>query len=61
MMIRDPATLPVHAPLAQAAARRADRDLKRLPVVDERGRLVGMVRYYKNNVCNEHTWQGTDK
>jgi CBS domain-containing protein len=43
VMIRDPVTLPAHTPLAQAAAIMVDRDLKRLPVVDEQGRLVGMV------------------
>jgi CBS domain-containing protein len=43
LMTRDPVTLAARTPLAQAAAAMADRDLKRLPVVDEQGRLVGMV------------------
>jgi CBS domain-containing protein len=43
LMTPDPVTLPAKTSLAQAAAIMADRRLKRLPVVDERGRLVGMV------------------
>jgi CBS domain-containing protein len=43
LMTRDPVTLAARTPLAQAAAAMADRDLKRLPVVDQQGRLVGMV------------------
>jgi CBS domain-containing protein len=43
LMTRDPVTLGARTPLAQAAAAMADRDLKRLPVVDGQGRLVGMV------------------
>ncbi|HET9224742.1 MAG TPA: DUF190 domain-containing protein, partial [Roseiflexaceae bacterium] len=43
LMTRDPITLDARTPLTQAAATMADRDLKRLPVVDERSRLVGMV------------------
>lgn len=46
LMTRDPVTLPAATPLAQAAAVMADRDLKRLPVVDEAGALVGMVSRY---------------
>jgi CBS domain-containing protein len=45
-MTRDPITLPAATPLAQAAAVMAGRNLKRLPVVDEGGRLVGMVSRY---------------
>ncbi|MFL5803205.1 MAG: DUF190 domain-containing protein [Roseiflexaceae bacterium] len=43
LMTANPATLPATTPLAQAAAVMADRHLKRLPVVDEQGRLIGMV------------------
>jgi CBS domain-containing protein len=43
LMTPAPVTLPATTPLAQAAAVMADRDLKRLPVVDSAGRLVGMV------------------
>ena len=43
LMTSDPVTLGARTPLAQAAAAMADRNLKRLPVVDEQGRLVGMV------------------
>jgi CBS domain-containing protein/PII-like signaling protein len=43
LMTPEPVTLPTTTPLAQAAAVMADRDLKRLPVVDGAGRLVGMV------------------
>lgn len=46
LMTRDPVTLSAATPLAQAAATMADRDLKRLPVVDAAGRLVGMVSRY---------------
>ncbi len=46
LMTRDPVTLTASTPLAQAAAVMADRDLKRLPVVDTTGRLVGMVSRY---------------
>lgn len=46
LMTPDPITLPAATPLAQAAAVMADRQLKRLPVVDEQGRLVGMVSRY---------------
>lgn len=42
----NPITLPATTPLAQAAAVMAERKLKRLPVVDEQGRLVGMVSRY---------------
>lgn len=43
VMTPDPVTLPAATPLAQAAAVMADRNLKRLPVVDGAGQLVGMV------------------
>jgi CBS domain-containing protein len=43
LMTPNPVTLRATTPLAQAAAVMADRHLKRLPVVDEQGRLVGMV------------------
>jgi CBS domain-containing protein len=46
LMTRNPITLPSTTPLAQAAAVMAERKLKRLPVVDEQGRLVGMVSRY---------------
>jgi CBS domain-containing protein len=46
LMTRDPVTLPAVTPLAQTAAAMADRNLKRMPVVDETGRLVGMVSRY---------------
>lgn len=46
LMTRDPVTLTATTPLAQAAAVMADHDLKRLPVVDTTGRLVGMVSRY---------------
>jgi CBS domain-containing protein len=46
LMTRNPITLSTTTPLAQAAAVMADRKLKRLPVVDEQGRLVGMVSRY---------------
>lgn len=46
LMTRDPVMFPATTPLAQAAAVMADRNLKRLPVVDEQGRLVGMVSRY---------------
>jgi CBS domain-containing protein len=43
LMTGRPVTLPAATPLARAAAVMADRNLKRLPVVDDGGRLVGMV------------------
>jgi CBS domain-containing protein len=43
VMTPDPVTLAATTPLAQAAALLAERDLKRLPVVDAHSRLVGMV------------------
>ncbi|HEY3229456.1 MAG TPA: DUF190 domain-containing protein [Roseiflexaceae bacterium] len=43
LMTPNPVTLPAATPLAQAAAVMATRHLKRLPVVDEQDRLVGMV------------------
>jgi CBS domain-containing protein len=43
LMTPNPVTLPANTPLAQAAAVMAARHLKRLPVVDDQGRLVGMV------------------
>lgn len=43
VMTSDPLTISSHTPLAQAAATMAAHDLKRLLVVDEQGRLVGMV------------------
>jgi CBS-domain-containing membrane protein/PII-like signaling protein len=43
LMTPNPVTLRVTTPLAQAAAVMADRHLKRLPVVDEQSRLIGMV------------------
>jgi CBS-domain-containing membrane protein len=46
LMTREPVTLPAATPLAQAAAVMAERNLKRLPVVDDMGRLVGMVSRY---------------
>ncbi len=46
LMTPNPITLPTTTPLAQAAAVMADRKLKRLPVVDEQDRLVGMVSRY---------------
>jgi CBS domain-containing protein/PII-like signaling protein len=46
LMTQHPITLPSTTPLAQAAAVMADRKLKRLPVVDDQGRLVGMVSRY---------------
>ncbi|NTU81746.1 MAG: CBS domain-containing protein [Chloroflexales bacterium] len=46
LMTPEPATLPVSTPLGQAAAAMASRDLKRMPVVDAAGRLVGMVSRY---------------
>lgn len=46
LMTHNPVTLPATTPLAQAAAIMTDRGLKRLPVVDARGRLVGMVSRY---------------
>jgi len=41
LMTRDPITLPDSTTLAQAAAVMTERDLKRLPVVDTQGQLVG--------------------
>jgi CBS domain-containing protein len=46
LMTRDPITLPGSTTLAQAAAVMAERDLKRLPVVDAQGALLGMVSRY---------------
>jgi CBS domain-containing protein/PII-like signaling protein len=46
VMTANPITLPSTTPLAQAAAVMADRQLKRLPVVDDQARLVGMVSRY---------------
>lgn len=46
LMTRDPLTLPADTPLAQAAAVMRDRRLKRTPVVDREGRLIGMVSRY---------------
>ena len=46
LMTRDPITLPDSTTLAQAAAVMTERDLKRLPVVDTQGQLVGMVSRY---------------
>jgi CBS domain-containing protein/PII-like signaling protein len=43
LMTPQPLTLSAETPLAQAAALMADRGLKRLPVVDAQGRLVGLV------------------
>ena len=43
VMTREPVILPATMPLAQAAAVLADRNLKRLPVIDGDGRLAGMV------------------
>jgi CBS domain-containing protein len=43
VMTPRPITLPLDTPLAQAAAIMASRQLKRLPVVDQAGRLAGMV------------------
>jgi len=43
VMTLDPVIVLETTPLAQAAALLAARDLKRLPVVDAQGRLVGMV------------------
>lgn len=46
LMTPEPITLPATASLAQAAAVMAEQDLKRLPVVDVAGHLVGMVSRY---------------
>ena len=46
VMTPDPIALPATTPLAQAAAVMAAHKLKRLPVVDGEGRLVGMVSRY---------------
>lgn len=46
LMTADPVTLPVSATLAQVAAIMVERSLKRLPVVDLAGKLVGMVSRY---------------
>jgi CBS domain-containing protein len=46
VMTPSPATLQAATSLAQAAAVMAERDLKRLPVVDEHGVLLGMVSRY---------------
>jgi CBS domain-containing protein len=43
LMTPNPVTLRANTTLAQAAAVMADRHLKRLPVVDDQGQLVGMV------------------
>jgi CBS domain-containing protein len=43
VMSAPPVTVPAGAPLARAADVMAHRRLKRLPVVDEQGALVGMV------------------
>ena len=43
VMTHHPVTLPATTPLAQAAAILAERNLKRLPVIDAAGRLAGMV------------------
>jgi CBS domain-containing protein len=42
-MSRDPVTLAESSDLAQAATLMRDRHVRRLPVVDENGRLVGML------------------
>ncbi len=46
LMTPNPITLPATTPLAQAAAVMAERKLKRLPVIDDHGQLVGMVSRY---------------
>lgn len=46
VMTPDPVTLPSTTPLAQAAALMQQRQLKRLPVVDDQQRLLGMVSRY---------------
>ncbi|MFV9506507.1 MAG: CBS domain-containing protein [Oscillochloridaceae bacterium umkhey_bin13] len=46
LMTRDPVTLMATTPLDQAATVMADHNLKRLPVVDGGGHLVGMVSRY---------------
>ncbi len=43
LMTPNPVTLPENVSLAQAAAVMNDHNLKRLPVVDASGRLIGMV------------------
>ncbi len=43
VMRPDPATLPPDASLAQATRRMAEQGLKRLPVVDGEGRLIGIL------------------
>jgi CBS domain-containing protein len=43
VMRPEPATLPLDASLAQATRRMAEERLKRLPVVDGEGRLVGIM------------------
>lgn len=46
LMTPQPITLPTTTLVAQAAAVMADRKLKLLPVVDNQGRIVGMVSRY---------------
>jgi len=46
LMTPNPITLTATTPLAQAAAVMAERKLKRLPVIDDHGQLVGMVSRY---------------
>jgi len=43
VMTRSPKTLPEAAPLSGALAAMQSESVRRLPVVDETGRLVGMV------------------
>jgi CBS domain-containing protein len=43
VMTADPVTVAPHLPLAEAARRMTDRELKHLPVVDAAGALVGMI------------------
>lgn len=43
VMTPDPITLPAEAPLREAALRMSRHGLKRLPVLDDAGRLAGMI------------------
>lgn len=43
VMSRDPITIDPEAPIATAVAVMRERDVRHLPVVDDRGRLVGMI------------------
>jgi acetoin utilization protein AcuB len=43
LMSRDPITIDPEAPLATAAAAMRERGIRHLPVVDDAGRLIGMI------------------